>query len=60
MVSWFKRPGDSKMPSTKERYEQTKNRSKDDHTYLRQGEVVIVDDAGNEQNVGNGAGDGGE
>ena len=52
------------MPSTKEllkqRYEQTKNRSKNDRTYLSQGEVAIVDDAGNEQNVGNGVGDGGE
>ena len=52
------------MPSIKDllkqQYEQTKNRSENDHTYLRQGEVVIVDDAGNEQNVGNGAGDGGE
>ena len=52
------------MPSTKEllkqRYEQTKNRSENDRTYLSQGEVAIVDDAGDEQNVGDGAGDGGE
>ena len=64
MVSWFKRPGDSKMPSTKEllkqRYEQTKNRSENNCNYLSQGEVAIVDDAVDEQNVGDRAGHGGE
>ena len=64
IISWFKRPGESKMPSIKEllkqQYEQTKNRSENDCTYLSQGEVAIVDDAGDEQNVGNRVGDGGE
>ena len=49
MVSWFKRPGDSKMPSTKEllkqQYEQTKNRSKNNRTYLKAGEDPIISDA---------------
>ena len=52
------------MPSTKEllkqRYEQTKNRSENDRNYLSQGEVAIVDDAVDEQNVGDRAGHGGE
>ena len=47
MVSWFKRPGDSKMPSTKEllkqRYDQTKNRSEKNRTYLKAGEDPIID-----------------
>ena len=59
MVSWFKRPGDSKMPSTKEllkqRYEQTKNRSENNRTYLKVGEDPISDanaDADDEPNGG--------
>jgi len=55
MVSWFKRPGDSKLPSTKkllkERYKQTKSRHKDDRAYLKLGEAAIID-AINEQNGG--------
>ena len=55
MDSWFKRPGDSKMPSTrkllKEQHEQTKNRHKDDRTYLKPGEAAIIN-AINEHNVG--------
>jgi len=61
MVSWLKRPGDSKMPSTKkllkEQYEQTKHRCKDDRTYLKLGEAAIID-AINEQNVGEAGSDG--
>ena len=59
ILNWFERPGDSKMPSTKEmlkqRYEQTKNRSKNDRTYLKSGEVPIIDadaNADDEQNAG--------
>ena len=61
ILNWFKRPGDSKMPSTKEllkqRYEQTKNRSEKDRTYLKSGEASIIDaddadDADDEQNAG--------
>ena len=59
MVSWFKRPGDSKMPTTKDllkqRYDQTKNRSKHDRTYLKSSKAPIIDavaDANNEQNTG--------
>ena len=59
IVSWFKRPGDSKMPSTKEllkqRYEQTKNRRKNDRTYLKSIEAPIIDpqaNANDEQNAG--------
>ena len=59
MVSWFRRPGDSKMPSTKEllkqQYEQTKNRSKNNRTYLKAGEDPISDanaDANDEPNGG--------
>ena len=59
MVTWFKRPGDSKMPSTKEllkqRYEQTKKRSKNDRTYLKSGKAPIIDADANdddEQNAG--------
>ena len=47
MVSWFKRPGDSKMPSTKELlkewYEQTKSRHEDDRAYLKPGRAAIID-----------------
>ena len=59
MVSWFKRPGDSKMPTTKDllkqRYDQTKNRSKHDRTYLKSNEAPIIDavaNADDEQNAG--------
>ena len=59
ILNWFKRPGDSKMPSTKEllkqRYEQTKNRSKNDRTYLNSGKAPIIDldaNADDEQNAG--------
>jgi len=47
MVSLFKRPGDSKMPSTKEllkeQYKQTKSRHKDDRAYVKPGEATIID-----------------
>ena len=60
MVSWFKRPGDSKMPSTKEllkeQYEQTKSRHEDNRAYLKPGEAAIID-AIDEQN-GGGEGEG--
>jgi len=59
ILNWFKRLGDSKMPSTKEllkqRYEQTKNRSKNDRTYLKSDEAPIIDanaNADDEQNAG--------
>ena len=65
MVSWFKRPGDSKMPMTKEllkqRYDQTKNRSKHDRTYLKSSEAPIIDpqaNANDEQNAGGELNDG--
>ena len=55
MVSWFKRPGDSKMPSTKEllkeQYKQTKSRHEDDRAYLKPEESAIID-AVDEQNGG--------
>ena len=48
------------MPSTKEllkqRYEQTKNRSKNDRTYLKSDEAPIIDanaNANDEQKAGN-------
>ena len=60
MVSWFKRPGNSKLPSTKEllkeQYKQTKSRHKDDRAYLKLGEAAIIN-AINEQN-GGGEGEG--
>ena len=47
MVSWFKQPGDDKMPSSKELlcwwYEQTHTQNKNDRTYLKPGEITIVD-----------------
>ena len=57
MVSWFKCPGDSKLPSKKQQllihYEQTKNCSKNNRTYLKSGEHAVVDeDADGEQDVG--------
>jgi len=58
MVSWFKRPGDSKIPSTKELlkhwYEQTKNRSENNRTYLKAGEDPIIDANANANNEPNG------
>ena len=55
MVSWFKRPGNNKIPSTKEllkeQYEQTKSRHEDDRAYLKPGESAIIK-AINEQNGG--------
>jgi len=62
MVSWFKHPGDSKMPSNKEQllrhYDQTNNRIKLNRTYLKPGEHAIVDgvdEDDDEQGVGAGA-----
>jgi len=61
ILNWFKRPGDSKMPSTKElrkqRYEQTKKRSENDRTYLKSGKAPIIDanadaNADDDQNAG--------
>ena len=57
ILNSFERPGDSKMPSMKEllkqRYKQTKNRSKNDRTYLKSGEAPIIDaNADDEQNAG--------
>ena len=48
MVSWYKRPGDSKMPSKRdkliERYALTKNRSEAERSRLKEGEEAVVDD----------------
>jgi len=49
MVSWFKRPGDSKLPQCKEqllqRYLLTCNRSEQESNRLKDGEQPVVDDA---------------
>jgi len=48
MVSWFKRPGDSKLPQRKEqllqRYLLTCNRSEQERSRLKEGEEPVVDD----------------
>eukprot|EP00590_Aulacoseira_subarctica_P012184 CAMPEP_0172414772 /NCGR_PEP_ID=MMETSP1064-20121228/1395_1 /TAXON_ID=202472 /ORGANISM="Aulacoseira subarctica , Strain CCAP 1002/5" /LENGTH=90 /DNA_ID=CAMNT_0013151587 /DNA_START=1081 /DNA_END=1353 /DNA_ORIENTATION=- len=48
MVSWYKRPGDSKMPTTKAklkaRYEGTSTRREDERNRLKPGEEPVVDD----------------
>ena len=48
MVSWFKRPGDKALPSTKiqllRRYYRTCNRSEQERTRLKQGEQPVLDD----------------
>ena len=48
MVSWFKRPGDSKMPTTKakllERYALTMNCSEEERSCLKEGEDAIVEE----------------
>ena len=55
MVSWYKHPGDSKMPSKQdkliERYALTKNRSEAEWSHLKEGEEAVVDDD-EEQNGG--------
>ncbi len=49
MVSWFKRPGDSKLPQQKEqllqRYLLTCNRSEQERNRLKEGEEPVIDDA---------------
>jgi hypothetical protein len=49
MVSWFKRPGDSKLPQCKEqllqRYLLTCNRSEQERNRLKEGEDPVMDDA---------------
>jgi len=56
MVSWFKRPGDSKIPQRKEqllrRYELTCHRSEQERNRLKEGEQPVIDDdpPGNESN----------
>ena len=51
IVSWFKRPGDSKMPTTKakllERYALTMNRSEEERSRLKEGEDAIVEEGDN-------------
>ena len=46
MVSWFKRPGDSKIPGTKsalyQRYLLTCTRHEDERNRLKEGEVAVV------------------
>ena len=53
MVSWFKRPGDSKLPTTKnklmERYALTCNRREDDRSRLKEGEEPVVDASDTEE-----------
>mmetsp|Transcript_8799 Transcript_8799/g.12803 ORF Transcript_8799/g.12803 Transcript_8799/m.12803 type:complete len:342 (+) Transcript_8799:694-1719(+) len=48
MVSWYKRPGDSKMPTTKAklkaRYELTSTRREDERNRLKPGEQPAIDD----------------
>jgi len=48
MASWFKRPGDSKLPLCKEqllhRYLLTSNRSEQERSRLKEGEEPVVDD----------------
>ena len=60
-VSWFKRPGDSKLPIKellKERYEQTKSRREDDRAYLKPGEAAIIDAIDEHNGGGEGEGEG--
>ena len=49
MVSWFKRPGDGKLPQCKEqllqRYLLTCNRSEQERNRLKDGEQPVIDDA---------------
>ena len=61
ILNWVEGTGDSKMPSMKEllkqRYEQAKNRSKNDRTYLKSGKAPIIDanadaNADDDQNAG--------
>ena len=51
MVSWFKHPGDSKMPTTKakllKQYALTMNRSKEERSCLKEGEDAIVEEGNN-------------
>jgi len=53
MVSWFKHPGDSKIPTTKTklkaRYELTCNRREDDRSGLNEGEEPVLDEEGAEE-----------
>ena len=55
MVSWFKRPGDSKLPQRKEQlmeqYMLTCNRSETERNRLKEGEQPIIDDATAERDV---------
>ena len=48
ICSWFKRPGDSKLPNTKEalkaRYELTYTRREEERNRLKVGEVAVVDE----------------
>jgi hypothetical protein len=48
MVSWYRRPGDSKMPATKANlkamYELTKTCRKDERSRLKPDEEPVVDD----------------
>lgn len=50
MVSWFKCPGDSKKPTTKDKlitgYKQTKTQNENDWTCLKAGEEPVVDIGG--------------
>jgi len=48
MVSWFKRPGDSKLPQRKDQlmqqYLRTCNRSEQERNWLKEGEEPVIDD----------------
>ena len=58
MVSLFKHPEDSKMPTTKakliEQYELAMNCCKEDRSCLKEGEQAIVEDAKGENTGGGG------
>jgi len=47
MASWFKCPGDSKLPTTRAplvaHYELTRNHVEIDHTTLKPGEAAVLD-----------------
>ena len=59
MVSWFKRPGDSKVPQRKEdlirRYLLTCTRSEQERNRLKEGEQPVVDEEGVDGGDGEGA-----
>ena len=63
MVSWFKRPGDSKVPQRKEDlihwYLLTCTHSEQEQNRLKEGEQPVVDEEGVDGGDGEGEGEGG-